>query len=197
MQAILQAGAVGGRYRQQGLARATGLLLARRQAHTVLAQRDNGIPVPHLTYLSWRGLVTLESPRRPEPDRPAAPPAGRNVQWKFGFTGTRCRACDFVHLPPARVCRGCGAQQMDEYPAAGRTGTVASYTVDHLAHSPSPPMVQAAIDIDGGGRCTLEVADPQLDRLAVGARVGLRFRRLFTAAGVHDYFWKAVLLDWQ
>ena len=86
---------------------------------------------------------------------------------------------------------------MDEYPAAGRTGTVASYTVDHLAHSPSPPMVQAAIDIDGGGRCTLEVADPQLDRLAVGARVGLRFRRLFTAAGVHDYFWKAVLLDGQ
>ncbi len=98
-----------------------------------------------------------------------------------------------------RVCRSCGAETMGEFPAAGRTGTVASYTIDHLAYSPSPPMVQAAVNIDGietaGGRLTLEVADPQPERLAVGARVGFRFRRLFTAAGVHDYFWKAVQLD--
>ena len=30
---------------------------------------------------------------------------------------------------------------------------------------------------------------------AVGARVGFTFRRLFTAGDVHDYFWKAVLVD--
>jgi hypothetical protein len=31
--------------------------------------------------------------------------------------------------------------------------------------------------------------------LRVGATVGFTFRRLFTAGGVHDYFWKARLLD--
>lgn len=180
--------------------RATGALPAHRQARPLADQRAGGLPVSQLIYLSWRGLVTMEPPRRPEPDRPAAPPAGRTAAWKYGLTGSRCTACDFVHLPPMRVCRSCGGEEMVDFPAAGRTGTVASYTVDHLAHSPSTPMVQIAIDIEGvagGGRCTLEVADPQIERLAVGVRVGFRFRRLFTAAGVHDYFWKAVLIDGQ
>lgn len=77
--------------------------------------------------------------------------------------------------------------------AAGQlAGTVVTYTVDRLAFSPSPPMVQAVIDIDGGGRCTLEVADARPSELKVGSRVRFSFRRLFTAGGVHDYFWKAV-----
>jgi hydroxymethylglutaryl-CoA synthase len=84
---------------------------------------------------------------------------------------------------------------MSPAPVAGLRGTVATYTVDHLAYSPSPPVVQAVVDVDGGGRCTLELADAEPDRLHVGARVGFTFRRLFTAGGVHDYFWKARLLD--
>ena len=47
------------------------------------------------------------------------------------------------------------------------------------------------VDLDGGGRCTLEVADARVAELAVGDRVDLVFRRLFTAGGVHNYFWKA------
>jgi uncharacterized OB-fold protein len=152
--------------------------------------------VPHLTYLSWHGLVELEPPRRPEPDRPAAPPAARAEKWKFGFTGTRCRQCGFVHLPPVRVCRRCGAaDDMDAAPVAGLRGAIATHTVDHLAYSPSPPMLQAVVDVDGGGRCTIEVTDAEPERLRVGATVGFTFRRLFTAGGVHDYFWKARLLD--
>ncbi len=178
--------------------RVTAALTERRQRRALADQRTGGWPVPHVTYLSWRGLVDLEPPRRPEPERAAAPPAGRAAQWKFGFTGSRCTACGFAHLPPVRVCRSCGvADEMTAVPAAGLNGAVATYTVDHLAFSPSPPMVQAAIDVDGGGRCTLEVADADPDRLSVGARVGFTFRRLFTAGDVHDYFWKAVLLDGQ
>jgi len=152
--------------------------------------------VDHLTYLSWRGLVEVEPPRRPEPDRPAAPPSSRTERWKFGLTGSRCEQCGFIHLPPARVCRGCGAaDRMMASPVAGMGGTMSTYTVDHLAYSPSPPVVQAVIDVDGGGRCTLEIADAEPERLAVGSRVNFTFRRLFTAGGIHDYFWKARLDD--
>jgi hydroxymethylglutaryl-CoA synthase len=173
----------------------TAELTRRRQPHPLHQQRDVALSVPHLTYLSWRGLVEMEPPRRPEPDRPAAPPAARAEGWKFGLTGTRCEVCGFVHLPPVHVCRACGAtDRMSQVPVAGLCGTVATYTVDHLAYSPSPPVVQAVIDVDGGGRCTLELADAEPDRLHVGARVGFTFRRLFTAGGVHDYFWKARLL---
>lgn len=175
--------------------RATAQLARRRQGKPLAGQLTGGLPVTPLTYLSWRGLVELEPPRRPEPDRVGAPPASRSASWKFGLTGTRCDECGFVHLPPSRVCRGCGAtDRMSPAPVAGLTGTVATFTVDRLAYSPSPPMVQAVVDVDGGGRFTVEIADAEPDRLQVGARVRFSFRRLFTAGGIHDYFWKAVLI---
>ncbi len=178
--------------------RATGKLPTARQRIPLAQQRDGGLAVPALTYLSWRGLVELEPPRRPEPDRPAAPPAFRGAGWKYGLTGTRCQDCDFVHIPPARVCRRCAAiDRMTPVPVAGLEGTVVTYTVDRLAYSPSPPMIQAVVDVDGGGRCTVEVADADPDALHVGARVRFSFRRLFTAGDVHDYFWKAVLTSGQ
>ena len=41
----------------------------------------------------------------------------------------------------------------------------------------------------------VRVTDAEPERLRVGARVAFTFRRLFTAGGVHDYFWKSHLLD--
>ena len=79
----------------------------------------------------------------------------------------------------------------DERLAEAR-GTVATFTVDHLAHSPSPPVVAAVVDFDGGGRLLCEMTDVAPDDVAVGTRVAMTFRRLYTAPnGVHNYFWKA------
>ncbi len=172
--------------------RTTPALAGRRQAQPLAAQLANGRTVGYPAYLSWRGLLERELPRRPEPDRPAAPPSARAAGWKFGFAGSRCTACGFVHLPPMRVCRRCGAlDAMVPVPAAGLAGTVATCTVDRLAYSPSPPVIDAVVDFDGGGRCTLEGADADPDAFTVGTRVELTFRRLFTADGVANYFWKA------
>jgi hydroxymethylglutaryl-CoA synthase len=178
------------------LLRTNPALAERRQQVPLRVQRSGGLPVGRLTYLAWRGLIELEPPRRPEPERAAAPPAARSERWKFGFSGSRCTECGFTHLPPLRVCRSCRALDAMEAVALSQlSGSVVTHTVDRLAFSPSPPMVQAVIDIDGGGRCTLEVADARTDELAVGSRVRFAFRRLFTVGGVHDYFWKAVQED--
>ncbi|MDX6234250.1 MAG: hydroxymethylglutaryl-CoA synthase [Nocardioidaceae bacterium] len=175
--------------------RTTDALPSGRQSVPVVVQLEGGRTVKHLTYLAWRGLLDREMPRRPEPDRPAGPPSARTAGWKFGFSGSRCTACAFVHLPPARVCRQCGtADQMEGAPASRLEGRVATYTVDRLAYSPSPPVVDVVVDFDGGGRCALEVADADPDAFMVGSRVDLTFRNLFTAGGVHNYFWKARLL---
>jgi 3-hydroxy-3-methylglutaryl CoA synthase/uncharacterized OB-fold protein len=177
--------------------RTTELLPRRRQPVSVQAQFKAGAPVPYARYLTWRGLLEREPPRRPEPDRPAAPPSARAGQWKFSFSGSQCTACGFVQLPPARVCHRCGAvDQLNETRLADAMGTVATFTVDRLAFSPSPPLIDAVINFDGGGRYALEVADADPDRLAVGSRVELVFRRLFTAGGVHNYFWKARVVLW-
>jgi uncharacterized OB-fold protein len=69
--------------------------------------------------------------------------------------------------------------------------TVATFTVDRLAYTPSPPLVAAILDFDGGGRFNLELTDVDPSTVAIGNRVEMTFRRLVTAGGVHNYFWKA------
>lgn len=163
-----------------------------RSREPIADQLARSRDVLYATFLAWRGLIERETPRRPEPDRPAGPPSARSEAWKFAFVGSRCTNCGRVHVPPTRVCSGCQVvDQMERAPLADRRGTVATYTVDRLAYSPSPPMIDAVVDFDDGGRYTLELADTSPDEVDIGARVEMTFRRLYTTGGVHNYFWKA------
>ena len=178
--------------------RVTDRIESGRAAHPVAGQLAEGRDVLYATYLSWRGLIEREAPRRPEPDRPAGPPSARSESWKFGFVGSRCTQCGRVHVPPMRVCSGChSVDQMERAPLADQPGTIATYTVDRLAFCPSPPMIDAVVDFDDGGRYTLEMADASPDEVDIGTRVEMTFRRLYTSGGVHNYFWKARPADGQ
>jgi len=143
-------------------------------------------------YLKWRGILPFEPPRRPDPDRPAAPPMRRSERWKMAFVGSRCTACGTGHLPPQRVCVQCTAvDQMQPEPYADQHGTVATYTLDHLAYSMQPPVVVAIVDFASGGRFTCELTDVDPKEVKIGNEVEMTFRRLYTGMGVHNYFWKA------
>jgi uncharacterized OB-fold protein/3-oxoacyl-[acyl-carrier-protein] synthase III len=174
------------------LLRTTDALAGWRPARPVTAQVAGGADLPYGKFLSWRGMLTLEPPRRPEPARVSATAAWRSEDWKFGFVGSRDRSSGAVHLPPARVSMKGGAfDDMEAIPMADAIGTVVTFTVDRMAYSPSPPIVFAVVDFDGGGRFPVELTDVDADALAIGDRVEMTFRRLFTADGIHDYFWKA------
>jgi uncharacterized OB-fold protein len=172
--------------------RTTEAIAARRSPAPVAGQVRGGRTISYTTFLTWRGFVTREPPRRPDPERPAAPPALRAEAWKFAFTGSRCQACGTRHVPPQRVCVKCRAvdrmapERMADVPA-----TIATFTVDRLADSPSPPMVVAVLDFEGGGRFQSEMTDVDPKSVKIGDRVTMTFRRLITAGGVHNYFWKA------
>jgi 3-hydroxy-3-methylglutaryl CoA synthase/uncharacterized OB-fold protein len=172
--------------------RTTDALAGWRPARTVTAQVAAGADLPYGRYLSWRGQLTVEPPRRPEPQRVSSSAAWRSDQWKFGFVGSRDRSSGAVHLPPARVSMTGGAfDEMEPLPLAEDLGTVVTFTVDRMAYSPSPPIVFAVVDFDAGGRFPIELTDVDADEVAMGDRVEMTFRRLFTADGIHDYFWKA------
>jgi hydroxymethylglutaryl-CoA synthase len=135
----------------------------KRRVDAMVSQASD---VPYSRFLSWRGMLTPEPPNRPEPARVSAPAAERASDWKFGFVD--------------------GGQ-----PLADTLGTIVTFTVDRLAYSPSPPIVFAIVDFDGGGRKPLELTDVDPDALKVGDRVEMTFRKLSTADGIHNYFWKA------
>ena len=168
------------------LFRVTDAISTWTPARPLADQAQGGAPVAYGTYLRWRGVLPVEPPRRPEPARPSASAAGRSRDWKFGLVGSASDAGD-VHLPP---------QPGDPVavPMGDATGTIATFTVDRLAYSPSPPVVFAVVDFEGGGRLPVELTDVDVDEVQIGRRVELTFRRLFTADGIHNYFWKARLV---
>ena len=151
-----------------------------------------GAPLPYGKFLAWRGVLTPEPPRRPEPARPSASAAGRAEAWKFGFVGSRDRSSGAIHLPPARVSMDGGAiDDMEPVPMADVVGRVVTYTIDKLVYSPSPPVVFAVVDFQGGGRAPIELTDVDPADVTIATPVEMTFRRFFTADGIHNYFWKA------
>jgi hydroxymethylglutaryl-CoA synthase len=172
--------------------RTTGTISARRPNTTVAAQIASAGPVSYATFLTWRGFLRREPPRRPDPQPPEAPASARAEGWKYAFTGSRCQACGARHVPPQRVCVKCHAvdrmrpERLSDVPA-----TIATFTVDRLAYSMSPPVVVAVVDFEGGGRFQCEMTDVDPKAVKIGDRVEMTFRRLYTANGIHNYFWKA------
>jgi hydroxymethylglutaryl-CoA synthase len=154
-----------------------------RPHRPVAAQVASGGPITYGRYLHWRGFLPVEPPRRPEPARVSSPAANRNLDWKFGFEAG-ATPDGTVHLPPL-------SSDEARTPVADALGTIVTFTVDKLSYSLSPPVVFAIVDFDGGGRLPIELTDVDADEVVIGGRVEMTFRRLSTADGIHNYFWKA------
>ena len=63
-------------------------------AEQVAAGRDD---LPYATFLTWRGQLRREPPRRPDPERPGAPTVHRSEEWKYAFAA---QPVPRVRLPP-------------------------------------------------------------------------------------------------
>lgn len=150
-------------------------------------------PVAYPSFLTWRGMLDREPPRRPDPDPPSPPVSARHQAWKHGFVAGVCTRCGTRHLPAGQTCMSCGsAEPMEPVRLADTRGTVVTCTVDRLAYSLNPPVVAAVIDVDGGGRFQTEIADCDPSTVGIGSRVEMTFRRFFLARnGIANYFWKA------
>ena len=158
--------------------------VARAGSHRrVVAAARRRCAVSYGRYLSWRNLLPVEPPRRPEPARVSATAAGRSVDWKFGLVGSRSGEGE-VSMPPA-------IGDSERQPMADAVGTVKTFTIDRLSYTPSPPLVFAVVDFDGGGRLPVELTDVDAAEVHVGDRVEMVFRRLSSADGIQNYFWKA------
>ncbi|MCU1395646.1 MAG: 3-hydroxy-3-methylglutaryl CoA synthase [Ilumatobacteraceae bacterium] len=165
------------------LFRTTAAIAGYAPRRTVAEQVAAGGSITYGKYLGWRGHLSIDPPRRPEPVRPSATASSRSRDWKFGFVGSVDDAGE-IHLPPAQI-------DHERRAMAEVIGTIVTYTIDKLSYSLNPPVVFAVVDFDGGGRLPIELTDVDAAEVEIGGRVEMTFRKLFTADGVHNYFWKA------
>jgi uncharacterized OB-fold protein len=113
----------------------------------------------------------------------------RNQPLWYALAAKRCLSCRTVIALPLPGCPHCPEATELEAFTLSRMGAVFSITHEHYYPTPEPPLGMATIDLDGGGRLTLQVAD-ECTPLQVGDKVELVFRRLHNAGGRPNYFWK-------
>ena len=156
-------------------------------AEQAAAGRDD---LPYATFLTWRGQMRREPPRRPDPERPGAPTVHRSEQWKYAFWAAAASCAVSATCPRRGPAARHTIDQMQPERLADVPGTVATFTIDHLAFSLSPPVVGVIVDFDGGGRYRCEMTDVVASELSIGDRARRPSAR-GTAQGVHNYSAKA------
>ncbi len=151
-----------------------------------LLQKRN---LPNYTaYVHFRKLMEREVPI----PRASAVTYWRDSKMELNFHGARCRKCGAVQYPIPRVCGECRTRdELDEI-KLDRTGTVYTFTLDHLVENQylNVPVPRLVVDLEAGGRVFLEMTDGDPQEVKVGMPVEVTFRRLHEGSGFHNYYWK-------
>lgn len=144
-------------------------------------------------YLRWRGMVEMVSGRRRPPiPAPSASALWRETGQNLTLEGVQCLSCGTIQYPPQLICYKCHGRSFESYLFSDKKARIVTYTVDYMSPSPDPPAVIAVLNFEGGGRMFLTMTDKDVDRIKIGMKVGVSFRKLFFTEGIHNYFWKCL-----
>lgn len=149
-------------------------------------------PMPdYTTYLKWRKLVRMPSPRVPmSVSYPTATAIWRERQRIFPLHGVKCRVCGTIQYPPQRICIKCNAKDnFEEVRLYDKKGKVFSYSFEFIRGN----VPIGLVNLEGGGRMFIELTDVDQDELKIDLPVELTFRRLniWRQDAMYSYFWKA------
>jgi len=116
----------------------------------------------------------------------------RDINVVLNFHAGRCSGCGTVLYPIPRVCGECGAKDEIEEIKLAKTGTVFTFTLDHLENGKyvNVPVPRLVLDLEGGGRLFLSMTDGDPEEVKIGMSAEVVFRRLHEASSFHNYYWK-------
>jgi hydroxymethylglutaryl-CoA synthase len=147
----------------------------------------------YMKYLRWRELVTIQPPARPslEVRTPSPVAQWREVPWELRLTGTKCTKCGTPQYPPQRVCVECHAKdEMVPYDFQDVPAKAFSFSHDYVVETADSPVTVTFVDFEGGGRLMCDMTDREPAAVTVGMPLEMTFRRLYSAGGIHNYWWK-------
>jgi uncharacterized OB-fold protein len=104
----------------------------------------------------------------------------REIPQRYRYEAAKCQKCGKVAFPPRLVCAGCRGREFTPVTLA-QAGVVETFTVIHVAPTgfgDETPYAVGIVKLDDGVRVTAQIADCETDKLAIGDRVKLEFRRL-------------------
>ncbi len=110
--------------------------------------------------------------------------------------GLKCEHCGTMYYLKSARCKKCKTDKFSEVQLAN-TGTVYAVTSEHYFPASFPPITMVVIDLDGGGRMTVQQTDtmyPEKNKLEIGSKVKLVLRKMIENDAKPNYFWKAIQL---
>ncbi len=145
----------------------------------------------YLTYLKWRNIIKAQTPRYIwGVTEPCASTIWRERKEIYPLHGSRCKACGTIQYPPQRVCANCYKKdEFEEIRLSDKKGKLFSFSWDPVYSEP-----RGIIDFEGGGRMLACLTQCDMKELKVDMEMEMSFRKLLVAAGIHNYFWKAIPL---
>lgn len=110
----------------------------------------------------------------------------------IGFVGAQCRECSQIHFPKQRVCYRCHSKDsFERIRLSDKKGKVVSYTFDYFFPKAEPPTSVVITEVEGC-RIQVQLADCEPEDVRLDLPVTYTFRKIHSAGGKPNYFWKAV-----
>ncbi len=110
--------------------------------------------------------------------------------------GLKCDSCGTIYYLKSTRCKKCKNDKFSSVQLA-KTGTVYTLTSEHYFPSSFPPIHMLVIDLDGGGRITVQQTDTmylEKNKIEIGSKVKLVLRKMIENDAKPNYFWKAIPL---
>lgn len=110
--------------------------------------------------------------------------------------GLMCEKCGTVYFIKTARCKKCKNETFTKYKLSDK-GIVYSFTKEHYFPVTFPPLTMAVVDIDGGGRITVQQTDimyPEKNNLQIGSKVKLVLRKMTERDEKPNYFLKAIAI---
>jgi uncharacterized OB-fold protein len=104
----------------------------------------------------------------------------REIPQRFRYEAAKCDKCGRIFFPPRQVCSQCRGRAFTPTRLA-QSGSVETFTVIRVAptgFSNEAPYAVGVIKLDDGVKITAQIVDCDLERLAIGDKVKLEFRKV-------------------
>ena len=122
----------------------------------------------------------------------------REVSQRYRLEAGKCKQCGDIAFPARLVCPKCKSKTFETVKLS-REGKILTFTIIRVGpdkFSKETPYVVAIIELNDGVRLTSQVTDCDVDKVEIGNKVKLVFRKIQDKgkSGLHCYGYKAVLV---
>ena len=120
----------------------------------------------------------------------------REIPQRYRLEAGKCKKCGKVYFPPRIICAECKSQEFETINLQ-REGKLLTYTIIRVAPSQfvdQTPYAMGIVELNGGVKILSQIADCDLDKLEIGQKVRIEFRKIYQEgeAGIICYGYKCV-----